>query len=60
VTAEAYVPTREDRLSFGGWTVGGRGWMCSAGGPAADDGGPAAWGYEYLDQLALEHLYGIR
>ena len=38
-----YVPTREDRFSFGIWTVGWQG-----------------VGYERLDQLALEHLYGVR
>jgi xylose isomerase len=54
VTTE-YVPTREHRFSFGIWTVGWQG---------VDDAGvwasAAACMRNYLDQLALEYLYGVR
>ena len=52
--AESYVPTREDRFSFGIWTVG---WQ---GRPDADALGRRGMAFERLDQLALEHLYGVR
>ena len=80
-----YIPTREDRFSFGIWTVGWQGVdvFGSAVRPpdqlrtptlapgetwhdvrdaTADTGtlGRRGLAYEHLDQLALEHLYGIR
>jgi xylose isomerase len=56
-----YVPTRADKFSFGIWTVGWQG--VDVFGPAvrppmASD--RAVRAFEHLDQLTLEHLYGIR
>jgi xylose isomerase len=107
VTADRYVPTSEDRFSFGIWTVGWQGVDVFGGAtrppmpaeravrklaelgaygvnfhdndvfefgateaerderiggfaPDADELGRQGMAFERLDQLALEHLYGVR
>ena len=54
-----FTPTPQDKLSFGLWTVG-RTARDNFGDATRVSLGPVESVFERLDQLAMEHLLGVR